>query len=886
MSFRKPPVIASSLALLAALSLLPSQGWAWESRRGGEAAAQEIAPLEVEEDHEIIVELPPMRPVKKRAAAETSKPAPKSAERKEAAEPGPAPVAEAPKPIETLPVVPAPATEARTAAESAKPAEPSVPAQPPASVAQSVADEQKTAPSAPEVQPQPTARSVAAEPVGAAPESAEPQKPVAAREVPPAPAQPAQKVEPRKAETAAAPRLPLLTGNPPRKALADLKAPTRALDQKPLLPQDAAFVAPALVPQLQSLAKAEPQPAPVAEAVPTPEKSVEAAAAPASLSPETQAASEAPSMKEATAQQETAAPAEPVASAEATAADAQADASIAALLAEGVAGPAEVRIADHATLSLPAGRVFLPIEPARKLAREAGLEWRPGVQGVIAPAGDRLQWLAPIELLDDGHIGAGEADALDPEKLIAAFRAGLPQVNAERSRAGQPPVTIDGWLSAPALTKKHRLSACANLSTRTDQNGADSYFNCEAWALGRHGALKVELAEGAEAAEKLKDEAMALADAIVFDSGRGYEDFDPATDKAAPYTAADMVTRDVSAQTAPAPAEAAAPAPAESGLLSRLLEPALLAVAALALYVWMKRRRKETDAPEGAAAAPVSATEPVPAGEAPSSLFARLLPTLHARFAKGDAKAPPAKEIAASPAPVAERIEEKPAVAAPASLFARLLPTLHARLSKSKAPKVETAPASTVAPEAKQAQAAASLFARLLPTLHARFAKGAAESAAKAKAPVVAAGAAGKAEAGASRKTGGAPANDAEEPISALRRLAAMMRRSSEEPATPPVDVSRAMRTLRRLPGAAPAVAEVLPEPYEATVVTEVAQQPSSAPMATVVAEPVVTKPAPMAAAAKPESEPVGVIDLVEPGDAEAATAAINAARALREAQG
>jgi hypothetical protein len=77
-----------------------------------------------------------------------------------------------------------------------------------------------------------------------------------------------------------------------------------------------------------------------------------------------------------------------------------------------------------------------------------------------------------------------------------------------------------------------------------------------------------------------------------------------------------------------------------------------------------------------------------------------------------------------------------------------------------------------------------------------------------------------------------------------------------------------------------------LPEPYEATVVTEVAQQPSSAPMATVVAEPVVTKPAPMAAAAKPESEPVGVIDLVEPGDAEAATAAINAARALREAQG
>lgn len=903
MSFSKPPVVASSVALLAALSLVPTQGWARDghNQAGGGDVIYEMSPMSSHTAQDIIYEMPPLRPVKG-AAAQAAKPAPKPAEPAVAAKPSPAPVkeatpaqppappvpvAEAPKPVEAPPhpVAEAPApTDAQPVAEAPPAAAPEV-APAPEAVAQQPAPgeapiapvaEAPAAPSAeatppvpPQVAAEPSPALAPAEGQGVAQQPAPAEQPVVAQ-APPAIVEPAPFGP------------PIMSVNPPRKGLVALKAPAPFAGNVAYLQGDAP--APTLAPKLRSLA---PEPAPAAVAA---QPGAEA------QQPQAEAAAGAP--------------------VEPAAAQASSDAKISALLSEGLVGPVEVRIGDRATMWLPAGRVFLPLETARKLAQEAGLEWRPGVQGMVAPAGGKLEWLAPVELLDDGYVKTGDAEQLQPEKLFGAFQASLPEVNAQRARAGQPPVALDGWLSPPALNEKHRLAGCVNISTQNDQTGLDKFFNCEAWALGRQGAIKVGLADGAEAAARLKDEAAALADAIVFDRGKTYEEFDAATDKTAPYAAADLLTRDVTAKTAPTAPAAEASAPGESSdLLSRLFYPAVFGVGALALYALIKRRRDAEKGDEAqvetiaaptrierapemrrAPEAPASIADDTAATPAPS-LFARLLPTLHARFAKKDATAPK-PEILEAATPIA--LEAAPLAEAAPSLFARLLPTLHARFAKKNAP----APKPEILEEAALIAAAPR-----------------AEPFAREKSTTAVGGLMGKIAALRSRNAeepkatpasvGAAPANDAEEPVSALKKLAAKMRRTSQEPAPPPVNVSRVMRTTRSAGAAAAVVAESVVEPLIVETETARVVEPEIALLEPELVEPNAPRPVPAAPApaapsmameepeevevafvppppaAEKAPDPQSMFDeddfgLVEPGDVEAASNAKDASRNRR----
>lgn len=461
------------------------------------------------------------------------------------------------------------------------------------------------------------------------------------------------------------------------------------------------------------------------------------------------------------------------------AAQIDAGARVAALLAQGVKGPAEVRVADRATLWLPAGRVYMTGEAAEKLAREVSFEWRPGVQGLIAPAGDVASWLAPVELLDDGYIKSDEPTALEADAVLAAFRSGLPEINKGRAAGGQPPVELSGWLNAPKLDEKHRVSACVNITPKAAD--AQGFFNCEAWALGRDGALKVSLADNADAASRLKDETRTLIDAIVFDHGKAYEDVAPA-DKVAPYTVRDLLVSDV---TAKAPAQDSGQtriAPRGLALALVLLAKfwkllAFVLVAMVSGVAWLRRRVAKPDAARPDAAQPAVAAKLAEKAEAQSPL-ARLLPTLHAKFA-ARAKTSDVASAAGPAAPEVERRKNTTPEKAP-GLLARLA-------NRLKKPREEPA---QVSPEA-------------------------------------------------------------------LKAMATRMRKSAEPSAS---------AGGKKLPGAAP-------EEAVGDAATAVAAE------ATVASEKADAKAVNDRAEASSEG-----FDLVEPGDAEAANAAISAGRALREA--
>ncbi len=600
-------------------------------------------------------------------------------------------------------------------------------------------------------------------------------------------------------------------------------APAPSSQPQPVAaPEEAAQPTPLPLDQALAPNGAAPVPAPVpppaadaANDKPAPAEETKAAdSAPASAPAQDAAASQdAPSVQDAAKGQATpAADTPPAMDAPATAAS-EADAAkrIASLLAEGVKGPAEVRLGDRATMFLPAGRVLLVDEAARKLAQEAGLDLRATTRAVVAPNGDTLRWLAPVEMLDDGYIKTDAA--LEPEKLLAAFSAGLPEVNLQRAKSGQPGVELQGWLTAPALDANHRLSACVNVVT---QGGGDKYFNCEAWTLGRDGALKVSLAEGGEEGAQLKDEARMLAETIVFDRGKTYEEMDLAKDKIAPYAVGDLLTSDVSAKHGAASSTVASPSRSGMSVASMLIMllrswKLLLLAAALVVGVrkWLSTRKaKPADQLVRNVSARKDAIAPqqlAPKEDAAPSLFAKLLPSLHAKFSKRPTEAP-------APAPKSVDMNEA---------------GLESDMTQGAAP---TKPASE------------GLLGKIA---------GLRGEAAEPKA--------------ASKETPEGPLDLS----AALMKLSSRMRGgASDAQSANPVDMSRIQRGTRTLPGGAPEADETRLDSGSIAPRPAVASPP---------AEPVKER----AAAARAPDE-VG-FGLVEPGDAEATSAAMNASELLRQ---
>ena len=161
----------------------------------------------------------------------------------------------------------------------------------------------------------------------------------------------------------------------------------------------------------------------------------------------------------------------------------------AALLAQGVRGPVEVRLADRATMWLPANRVYLDGEQARKLLG-AGKSWDNATQGVVLPATSRPDWMAYVSLVDDGYISDQDAKAMDPEAVLGTYKAKVAAENPARARQGLSPLEVTGWMEAPRYDAKHRLGSCVGATLLGSKSPDDRIVNCSSFALGDQGASR------------------------------------------------------------------------------------------------------------------------------------------------------------------------------------------------------------------------------------------------------------------------------------------------------------------------------------------------------------------------------------------------------------
>jgi uncharacterized membrane-anchored protein len=621
---------AGCMLALAALAITSSH--AKEARRSvNDDVVEQIAPLMHRDAGEIITELPPLKPYKKDALIKSAKPVAKSA-KPASQEPSTKVETAAEAPPAALP---APEAGAPQQASAPQPASPPVEAnaqQPEGSPAREA--------KAPQAASAPVEAKETAAPVDAA--AAAPVAPVpAAAETKLAPVAEASPAAPPADASSAAPESTAAT--PPAIEAA------KPAPQAPA-PEAASPAAAASMPQRDNPAEAQQALAP----------------APAMEQPARQAAAEAPALA-ATAPTET----KPAAALSA--------ARVAAIIESGVKGPAEVRLADRAVYSLPAERIFLPKEKARELVEAAGHQWDEATVGVVLGASTGSEWLAFVDLLDDGYIKDDDASHLDAAKLLEAYKASVAAGNEARARAGAKPLVVTGWIDAPRYDEKHRFVSCVGASSEPIDDPKNGIVNCTSYALGRSGAFKVIVATSVEGYASLTNEASKIAESIVYDAGKGYADADLSKDRIAGYGLAALATGSFAGKS-PANAAPRKPDARPANGESHLIDYVTLLIGGLAI-VGLVARRAMTKKEHVSAKSPTDTRKPRESDEAkqePRSILQSLKSKLGGvRKKPVPAAETPVPAAAVTPAAIAQQEEERPA-----SALAKL-----AALMRKKAPE-------------------------------------------------------------------------------------------------------------------------------------------------------------------------------------------------------
>lgn len=207
-----------------------------------------------------------------------------------------------------------------------------------------------------------------------------------------------------------------------------------------------------------------------------------------------------------------------------------------------VRGPAKVQLRDQATLALPEHFGFVPREPAAALMKAMGNGIDDAFVGLIYPlSGDGADWFVSVDYIAAGYVKDDDARHWDADKLLQSLKDGTEAGNDERVKAGVPALVVTRWIEPPAYEgTTHRLVWSAE-AKRKDGTDADPTVNYNTYMLGREGYVSLDLITTASTVAADKQAAHQLLEAVDFNSGKRYGDFNSSTDKVAAYGLAALV---------------------------------------------------------------------------------------------------------------------------------------------------------------------------------------------------------------------------------------------------------------------------------------------------------------------------------------------------------
>lgn len=218
------------------------------------------------------------------------------------------------------------------------------------------------------------------------------------------------------------------------------------------------------------------------------------------------------------------------------------DLAVSAMKHAAITGPYTIKLDNKATISLPEGFIYIPAKPAAAYMREIGnyidddyfygLIYHSEINGFIS-----------IEYNDAGYIKDDDAKNWNADELLEDLKKGTLEGNKDRKKKGIAPIEIIGWIEKPIWDPQTQRLLWSVASKDIDSTTApdDRGVNYNTYLLGRKGYFSLDLVTNAGSVEHDKVLAQQILNALAFNQGQRYSDFNASTDKIAEYGLAALI---------------------------------------------------------------------------------------------------------------------------------------------------------------------------------------------------------------------------------------------------------------------------------------------------------------------------------------------------------
>jgi len=206
-----------------------------------------------------------------------------------------------------------------------------------------------------------------------------------------------------------------------------------------------------------------------------------------------------------------------------------------------VHGPTTVQLKDQAQLALPEGYGFVPPKQGAALMDTLGNTTDDRFIGLIFPEAEESSWFVTMDYEPSGYIKDDDAKEWDADELLQNLKDGTEASNEHRRDIGVAEIEVTRWVEKPAYdAQSHRLVWSAEAREKGVPN-QDPTVNYNTYVLGRQGYVSLNLITNSSTVEADKPAAHQLLEAVNFNDGKRYGDFNESTDKVAAYGLAALV---------------------------------------------------------------------------------------------------------------------------------------------------------------------------------------------------------------------------------------------------------------------------------------------------------------------------------------------------------
>jgi uncharacterized membrane-anchored protein len=207
-----------------------------------------------------------------------------------------------------------------------------------------------------------------------------------------------------------------------------------------------------------------------------------------------------------------------------------------------VAGPADVKLVDQALLKLPQDLSYIPAAEAGRLLIAMGNRSGEGLLGLVLSQAAGNEWFVVMRFVKSGYIKDDDARNWKTDELLSGLKEGTEASNKERRSRGISEVEVVGWVEAPKYDAgAHRLVWSLESKEKGAPANVERGVNYNTYALGRDGYISMNLVTGMKQIQAEKPIAHTLLASLQYNGGKGYGDFNSATDHIAEYGLAALV---------------------------------------------------------------------------------------------------------------------------------------------------------------------------------------------------------------------------------------------------------------------------------------------------------------------------------------------------------